>query len=76
VIAVAAERWPGRGVRLSAPVSLRAFYEAFGFRKTEGPFLEHGMPYIGLTRKSRQARDLAGLTKAQPGAFTDTNELL
>ncbi len=35
VIAVAAERWLGRGVRLTAPVSLRGFYEAFGFRKTE-----------------------------------------
>jgi ElaA protein len=79
VLAVAAERWPGRGVRLSAPVSLRGFYEAFGFRKTEGPFLEHGMPYIGLTRKSRQLRDTTGLTKTQsagPGAFRDTFELL
>ncbi|SAK73819.1 ElaA family protein [Caballeronia calidae] len=65
VLAVAAERWPGRGVRLTAPVSLRGFYEAFGFRKTEGPFLEHGMPYIGLTRKSRQPREALGAGAVQ-----------
>jgi predicted GNAT family N-acyltransferase len=78
VLAVAAERWPGRRVRISAPVSLREFYEAFGFRKTEGPFLDHGMPFIGLTRKSRQSRDTAGPAKSQgvrAGAF-DTFELL
>jgi hypothetical protein len=37
------------------------------------------MPYIGLTRKSRQLRDTTGLTKTQsagPGAFRDTFELL
>jgi hypothetical protein len=37
------------------------------------------MPYIGLTRKSRQSRDTAGLMKTQsagPGAYKDTFELL
>jgi ElaA protein len=48
-----AERWPGHAARVSAPVGLRSFYEQFGFRKTEGPYLEHGVPFIGLTRQVR-----------------------
>ncbi|MEQ5838208.1 GNAT family N-acetyltransferase [Paraburkholderia acidicola] len=48
-----AERWPGWVARVSAPVGLRGFYEQFGFRKSEGPFLEHGVPFIGLTRPAR-----------------------
>jgi hypothetical protein len=40
-------------VRLLAPVGLRGFYEAFGFRKDEGPFVERGVRLIGLVRKSR-----------------------
>jgi ElaA protein len=48
-----AEHWPGRVVRVTAPIGLKNFYEQFGFRKTEGPFLEHGMPFIGLTRQQR-----------------------
>ncbi len=77
VLQVSAERWPGRGVRLTAPVSLRTFYEAFGFRKTEGPFLEHGMSFIGLTRKSRQSRDSAAAKSPKgPDAFATTYELL
>jgi hypothetical protein len=34
-------------------VGLRGFYEAFGFRKNEGPFDERGVRTIGLVRKSR-----------------------
>jgi ElaA protein len=53
VLATVAQRWPGRDVRLLAPVGLRTFYEAFGFRKTEGPFLERGVRVIGMARKGR-----------------------
>lgn len=53
VIAAAGERWPGRSVRLLAPLDLRGFYEAFGFRKNEGPFDERGVRTIGMVRKSR-----------------------
>jgi predicted GNAT family N-acyltransferase len=56
VLTVAAERWPGRGVRLCAPVAERVFFEGFGFRKASGPFLEHGVVSIGLARKSRPQR--------------------
>lgn len=56
VLAAVSERWPGRGVRLCAPVGLRKFYEAFGFRRTHGPFIERGEHLIGLARKSRQPR--------------------
>jgi predicted GNAT family N-acyltransferase len=65
VLAAAGERWPGRGVRLLAPVSLRGFYEAFGFRKNEEPFVERGVRVIGLMRKSRlsgQTNQRAGVT--------------
>ncbi len=46
VLAAAGERWPGRGVRLLAPVSLLGFYEAFGFRQDRG-----------AVRRTRGARD-------------------
>jgi ElaA protein len=59
VIAAAGERWPGRSIRLFAPVSLRGFFEAFGFRKNEGPFDERGVRTIGLVRKSRLNPGLA-----------------
>jgi ElaA protein len=53
VLEAIAERWPGHAARVSAPLNLRGFYEQFGFRKTEGPYLEHGVPFIGLTRHVR-----------------------
>jgi ElaA protein len=53
VLEAIAQRWPGHAARVSAPLSLRGFYEQFGFRKTEGPYLEHGVPFIGLTRQVR-----------------------
>ena len=55
-----AERWPGRRARATAPVELRGFYEQFGFRKTEGPFLECGIPFIGLTWQPRVGHPLCG----------------
>jgi ElaA protein len=64
VLAAAGERWPGRGVRLLAPVSLRGFYEAFGFRKNEEPFITRGVRVIGLMRKSRHS----GQTNQHAGA--------
>jgi predicted GNAT family N-acyltransferase len=72
VLAAAAERWPGRDVRLLAPVSLRGFYETFGFRRDEGPFVERGLRVIGLMRKSRHG----GRTNQHAGAadFVDTVE--
>ncbi|OTP72193.1 ElaA protein [Caballeronia sordidicola] len=59
VIAAAGERWPGRSIRLLAPVSLRGFYEAFGFRKNDGPFDDRGVHTISLVRKSRLNLGLA-----------------
>jgi predicted GNAT family N-acyltransferase len=67
VLAAAGERWPGRGIRLLAPVSLRGFYEAFGFRKNEEPFVERGVRVIGLMRKSR----LSGQTSHHAAAGRD-----
>lgn len=53
VLSTVSQRWPGRDIRLFAPVSLRAFYETLGFRMTDGPFMERGARLIALTRKSR-----------------------
>lgn len=44
----ARERWPDAPVRIHSPIRREAFYAKFGFRKVDGPFLEHGMPYIGM----------------------------
>jgi ElaA protein len=70
------ERWPTRGVRVTAPVDLRSFYEQFGFRKTEGPFLERGVPFIGLTCQPRGV--LSRATARERGALpaVNTYELL
>ncbi|WP_090862489.1 GNAT family N-acetyltransferase [Paraburkholderia diazotrophica] len=73
-----AQRWPGRHVRVTAPEGLKSFYEQFGFRKTEGPFLEHGAPYIGLSCSHRHNQTQSGdARRARHGlAFGSTFELL
>lgn len=78
VLDAVAERWPGRAARVSAPVGLRGFYEQFGFRKTEGPYLEHGVPFIGLTRQVHGSQLRFGQRRrARDGeSFVDTFELL
>jgi ElaA protein len=48
VLAAAQTAWPGRPIHVSVPTQQENFYEVFGFRKTVGPFLEHGMPYLGM----------------------------
>jgi predicted GNAT family N-acyltransferase len=47
-LAAAHERWPQAPVRTHSPVHREAFYKRFGFRKVDGPFLQHGMPFIGM----------------------------
>jgi ElaA protein len=47
-LAAAQTAWPGRPVHVSVPTQQENFYEVFGFRKTVGPFLEHGMPYLSM----------------------------
>ncbi|WP_042299107.1 GNAT family N-acetyltransferase [Paraburkholderia kururiensis] len=70
VLNAIAQRWPGRVVRVSAPLGLRPFYEQFGFRKTEGPFLEYGVPFIGLTRSSRAAQPAVNGARRERSGFT------
>ncbi|MDE1184683.1 GNAT family N-acetyltransferase [Paraburkholderia sp.] len=78
VLHAVTERWPGRAARVTAPVGLRSFYEQFGFRKSEGPFLEHGMPFIGLTRHARGGQPaFDGRRRDRQGiALVNTFELL
>lgn len=78
VLQASVERWPGRAVRVAAPLGLRGFYEQFGFRKTEGPFLEHGVPFIGLTRPPYGSKPLAGSQRRERNglALVNTFELL
>jgi predicted GNAT family N-acyltransferase len=78
ILAAIAERWPGHAARVSAPLGLRGFYEEFGFRKTEGPYLEHGVPFIGLTRQLRGSQPRFGTRRrARDGeSVINTFELL
>jgi ElaA protein len=73
VLAATRERWPGRLLRLVAPLDLRGFYEAFGFRMTEEPFVERGVRLVSLVRKSRQAG--LGRSLRDAGGFVGTVEL-
>jgi ElaA protein len=52
-----ATRWPGHLVRLSAPTFLKAFYEQFRFRKVDGPYLDYGVPHIGMSWRAPTALD-------------------
>lgn len=54
-----ARRWPGHLVRLSAPTFLKAFYEQFRFRKVDGPYLDYGMPHIGMSWRAPSGLDAA-----------------
>lgn len=67
----ARQRWPHAPVRIHSPIYHEAFYERFGFRKVDGPFLEHGMPYIGMVHNSRAAtKSVLGLLRAVRGGAT------
>ena len=72
---VISDRWPGSIVRVTAPVGLKDFYEQFGFRKTEGPFLEYGVAHIGLTRRQRGSRASSRNSRGS-GSLVNTYELL
>ena len=48
-------RWPEHAIRISTSLDQRTFYESFGFRKTVGPFFEHGTPCIGMVRREAGA---------------------
>ncbi|WOD19760.1 GNAT family N-acetyltransferase [Paraburkholderia kirstenboschensis] len=78
VLQAIAERWPGHAARVCAPLGLREFYEQFGFRKTEGPYLEHGVPFIGLTRQMRGSQPLAAFRRRERdrAALVNTFEML
>lgn len=62
VLAAAHARWPDAPVRVQAPAQREDFYNRFGFRKVDGPYLEHGAPYVGMLRAasspSKAVRDL------------------
>jgi ElaA protein len=49
-LAVSHDRWPHAPVRTHSPVHRESFYKRLGFRKIDGPFLQHGMPFIGMIR--------------------------
>ncbi|WP_323043735.1 GNAT family N-acetyltransferase [Paraburkholderia sp.] len=73
VLQAIAEHWPGHAARVSAPLGLRDFYEQFGFRKTEGPYLEHGVPFIGLTRQVRGNPTLFGMRRRERDGVAQVN---
>jgi ElaA protein len=46
----AQELYPGRRIRISAQLYLRAFYERFGFEAVSEPYDEDGIPHIEMLR--------------------------
>lgn len=53
-------------MRVSVPVYLKSFYEDFGFKKVEGPYLDHGMPYIGMRWRAPAADTLYRMPRDLP----------
>jgi predicted GNAT family N-acyltransferase len=74
-LSLARQHWPSAPIRIHAPKYHEAFYERFGFRKADGPFLEHGMPYIGMVFSPRAAaKTLRGLLRAVRGGASDSHQ--
>lgn len=69
-LAAAHERWPQAPVRTHSPVHRETFYKRFGFRKADGPFLQHGMPFIGMIRPATDTQksfnNPSGKNRASP----------
>ena len=47
-IAGARARFPGQAIRTSAQAYLLGFYNALGFEAEGAPYLEDGIPHIGM----------------------------
>lgn len=48
VLAVAAQKHPGQGVRISAQSRLRRFYGEFGFEAVGEDYMEDGIPHVEM----------------------------
>lgn len=48
-------RFPGQAIRISAQAHLRNFYNALGFEAEGAPYLEDGIPHIGMRLAPAQA---------------------
>ncbi|MBX3620983.1 MAG: GNAT family N-acetyltransferase [Rhizobacter sp.] len=51
VLAIAAETFPGQGVRISAQSRLRRFYGEFGFEAVGEDYMEDGIPHVEMVRR-------------------------
>lgn len=55
-IAGTCSRFPGQGIRISAQAYLLGFYNALGFEAEGEPYLEDGIPHVGMRLAPGQAR--------------------
>lgn len=53
VIALSADAWPGRSIRISAQFRLERFYTELGFVTVGLPYQEDGIPHIEMLRLGR-----------------------
>lgn len=44
------QRWPDKAIHMGAQVYLQQFYRQYGFTSVSEPFLEDGIPHIGMRR--------------------------
>jgi len=44
------ERYPKEAIKISAQAHLEQFYKQHGFQKTGAPYLEDGIPHIGMIK--------------------------
>jgi ElaA protein len=62
-MAAAQTVWPNHPIHISVATHQEAFYESFGFRKAVGPFLEHGIPYIGMAWRDPETSQASELNR-------------
>ena len=49
-IAYCEEKWPGKGLTISAQQYLESFYQEMGFVTASSPYLEDGIAHVRMTR--------------------------
>lgn len=59
-LAQAERLWPGQSIRVSAQRHLEKFYASLGFVTDSEPYMEDGIPHVGMLRPPSKVADRSG----------------